>query len=508
MWKQTTLTTVFLLMVVSGFALAQKIVEVTGVAEVHKAGFWQPLSAGEELQQGISLRSFQGDIHVEVPGGLVRIWRDTEVLFSSRGFELQQGSAYAQGEDIRFYVNGPARVFGEARFDVLDDAGQRVVALSGTVRATFGGRVFNLEDRQQLIATPDGRISEGSYYERDPWYRDLVSLGQGSARVIGMQGIAEHASGDTWEAVVIGMSFGVGSALRTADASWLELRFDDENLLRLQEDTEIFIKELDDLSDGSRRTVIALRRGSVWAVVNNEEQPFDIETPGLVAGVRGTTFRLDASWGNTPPLLKTFAGSVAGIVGFETFEVGEGEQFDTLAGLSALVLDEQDQFNLERDRLLKAPRLELLLPALTDHKQLQISAETDAGILVVMGQKHLVDQSPVDFSVELRPGLNIIQIAAVIGEGGAESRLIQPVIRASYDLWLRATTEVAGNFIRLRGFTVPLAEVQVLTDATSRQLQADAQGRFSLLMSRTDEIEIIARIPAGFETSLVIYPEH
>lgn len=468
---------------------AQTISTLNGVVEIRATvdDPWRPASSGEILEARGSVRTFQGDLTITLESGdIIRISTDSELTRGLRAYQLVLGKAYTKGEAVSFDMSGPMRVKGEARFDVDINAGARAVLLAGEAHLTFGARVFDLELGQQLVIPLEGEPSFSQYFERDPWYRDLVVLEEGTGVVENFLETAEiqNAGGD-WTTSQIGDILEAGDAARTGEESWLEFRFSDNTLLRLQADSEIFLKALDTYDDGSRRTVVELRKGKVWAVVE-EGSPFEVETLGLVAGVRGTKFRVDAPEGDEPALLKTFEGDVAGITGFETFEVGSGEQLDLEVGVVPLQVDALDEFNLVRDQLITAPKLRSDLPSLTGETILNVSGEVDAGSIVTTlanNEEETFTATDGSFTVEtpLQTGVNIVGVSAVLLEGGKRTTILRPIIRTGYDIYfeLNEPEIIANAAAKLSGFVNPGSTLVIRNETIQRSITADT-GYFDL----------------------------
>ncbi|MGL4608282.1 MAG: FecR family protein [Trueperaceae bacterium] len=456
---------VVLIFMAVGYVSAQTLTTVNGVVEIRETvdDPWRPASAGDVLQARGSVRTLQGDLTLTLEtGGFIRLSTDSEMIRGLRTYELVLGKAYTQGEAVPFEISGPMRVSGEARFDVDSTSGARAVLLSGTAHLTFEGRVLELELGQQLVIPLEGEPSFSEYFERDPWYKDLVVLEEGTGVVENFLGEAniQNAEGG-WRAAQLEDVLAAGDAARTGAASWLEFRFSDNTLLRLQEDSEIVLKNLESYEDGSRRTVVELRKGKVWAVVE-EGSPFEIETPGLVAGVRGTKFRVDAAADDAPALLKTFEGEVAGIAGFEVFEVSDGKQLDLDAGVGTLQKDALDEFNLARDLLVNAPKLRSEFPAFTDEAVLDLKGSVDEGSIVttfvdIRQETFTATDGTFAEDVPLKTGVNIVGASAVFVEGGKRSSIIKPVIRSGYDIFFLVNEPelISDTVVKLSGFVNP-----------------------------------------------------
>jgi hypothetical protein len=227
-----------------------------------------------------------------------------------------------------------------------------VAVFEGEALFSRAGELVIVEPGEQLVfSLEDEGVLKSAYFERDPWYRGLAALASGRGTVESFYGQVQLGEQGAWRDAALGDILTPGMSARTGERAWLELRFDDGNLIRLQAQSEITLKQLADYSDGSRRTVLELHRGSVWAVVETKGQPFEIETPGLVAGVRGTKLRLDAAENGRPPRLKVFEGVVVGMTDTWGESVQAGESFTPEEGVAALEPDSSDTFNLKLDEV-------------------------------------------------------------------------------------------------------------------------------------------------------------
>jgi FecR protein/Glucodextranase, domain B len=479
---------------------AQTILTLEGTIEIRSApeDAWRPASVGETLEARGSIRSFQGDVTLEAAEYTLRITNDTELLRGLLGYELIQGKAYVEAQAVKFNVGGPAKIEGKARLDTDTTNGQRIVVLDGEVTATTGAKVIKLERSQQMVIPTQGDISVSEYFERDPWYLNLSVLAEGSALVIGMMGNAEIYN-ENWNTAKDNDVLEPGFQARTGPESWLEVRFEDSSLLRLQADTEITLAQSETFADNTRRTLVTLQKGKIWAVIEHG-QPFEIETPGLVAGVRGTKFRVDAAQDGADPLLKTFEGTVAGIVGFEIVNVENGKQFEPQVGAVELRKDALDEFNLLRDKLIAAPNLKLEFPIITDQSTITIQGQVDPGSLVKSNGVTLTATDGA-FSLErnLSTGLNIIDIRASLVEGGKEARIIQPVFRVGQDFSfvVNEPTTRGGN-ATLTGYLTSQSTLVITTPLGSQEIVSSGYFKFILpLTSGSNQITLEATSVTG-----------
>jgi hypothetical protein len=109
-----------------------------------------------------------------------------------------------------------------------------------------------------------------------------------------------------------------GDKITTAKGARLELTLADKSLLRLDGGSEVTLKAASFEGDDKKLTA-KISFGKIWAKVNSVlggQSHFDVETQNAVAGVRGTTFRVDAKH-DSSALVRVYAGAVA-VVGTRT----------------------------------------------------------------------------------------------------------------------------------------------------------------------------------------------
>jgi hypothetical protein len=129
-----------------------------------------------------------------------------------------------------------------------------------------------------------------------------------------LDGEASRLAGGRSARLEKGAAIFQGDVIETARRTRVELTLADRSVLRLgplsrvELDAAAFGKGADD-----RRVSARLRVGNVWAHVTRAlggEARFEVKTENAVAGVRGTTFRVDASKDKSC-VVKVYAGSVA-----------------------------------------------------------------------------------------------------------------------------------------------------------------------------------------------------
>jgi hypothetical protein len=104
-----------------------------------------------------------------------------------------------------------------------------------------------------------------------------------------------------------------GDTIETRAASRLEIRFSDGSVLRLGPSSKLQLTQALFGGPARRKLNARLFFGKLWAKVVSViqgEQKFEVETENAVAGVRGTTFRVDAN-DDKSVLVRVYDGSVA-----------------------------------------------------------------------------------------------------------------------------------------------------------------------------------------------------
>jgi hypothetical protein len=129
-----------------------------------------------------------------------------------------------------------------------------------------------------------------------------------------LAGEATRTAGGRTEKLAVGSPVYQGDAVETARRTRVELKLADSSVLRLaplsrvELDAAAFGKGPDDRAVSAR-----LRVGNVWAHVTKAiggEARFEVKTENAVAGVRGTTFRVDASKDKSV-VVRVYSGTVA-----------------------------------------------------------------------------------------------------------------------------------------------------------------------------------------------------
>ena len=191
-----------------------------------------------------------------------------------------------------------------------------LIGLSGTyLQAPYGWR-----DLQKLNRIADPlRLVPGSAL-RIPlkWLRREI----GVAEVVHVQGEAQVVrSAEPPRAVQAGESLRAGDVLRTGPGASLTLRFADGSRLLATPDSEFRIERLLVLGrSGLADTRLQLDRGSVDTVVTPQKGRrggYEIRTPTVNLGVRGTEFRAHADPQQAKARVEVLTGQVAATAGRE-----------------------------------------------------------------------------------------------------------------------------------------------------------------------------------------------
>jgi hypothetical protein len=129
-----------------------------------------------------------------------------------------------------------------------------------------------------------------------------------------LAGEATRSAGGRTEKLAVGSPVYQGDAIETARRTRVELRLADASVLRLAPLSRV---DLDAAAFGrgpdDRKVSAKLRVGNVWAHVTKAlggEARFEVKTENAVAGVRGTTFRVDASRDRSV-VVRVYSGTVA-----------------------------------------------------------------------------------------------------------------------------------------------------------------------------------------------------
>lgn len=117
-------------------------------------------------------------------------------------------------------------------------------------------------------------------------------------------------NGKDWKPLSKGDSLSVGDSVKTGTKSRLELTLPDGSKVRFSENTN-FKVEASLFKDEARSFGVKMFLGKVWAKASKakKDSRFEVKTANAVAGVKGTTYRIDVQE-DTSSLVRVYDGEV------------------------------------------------------------------------------------------------------------------------------------------------------------------------------------------------------
>jgi hypothetical protein len=137
--------------------------------------------------------------------------------------------------------------------------------------------------------------------------------GPPAGKVTFLAGEATRAAAGRTEALAVGSAVREGDVVETRRRTRLEIALADGSLFRLGPGSRATLETAAFGSPGDRKVSARLALGAVWANVARAvggESRFEVRTANAVAGVRGTTFRVDAAR-DASVVVKVYGGAVA-----------------------------------------------------------------------------------------------------------------------------------------------------------------------------------------------------
>lgn len=134
---------------------------------------------------------------------------------------------------------------------------------------------------------------------------------EGKAYVSYLEGTASKSrDGKDWKPLSKGHSLSVGDSVKTGTKSRLELTLPDGSKVRFSENTN-FKVEASFFKDEERNFGVKMFLGKVWAKASKakKDSRFEVKTANAVAGVKGTTYRIDVQE-DTSSLVRVYEGEV------------------------------------------------------------------------------------------------------------------------------------------------------------------------------------------------------
>jgi hypothetical protein len=133
-----------------------------------------------------------------------------------------------------------------------------------------------------------------------------------AGKITYMRGTVEAFTGGAWKKLNKGDSIYGGQMVRTQPKSRVEIVLADESVIRLGSRSKVKIKEALYKKDASQFSA-KMFRGKAYAVASKlvgGDSKFEVTTSNAVAGVRGTTFRIDAKRDKST-VVRVYTGAVA-----------------------------------------------------------------------------------------------------------------------------------------------------------------------------------------------------
>ncbi|HSN89801.1 MAG TPA: FecR family protein [Anaeromyxobacteraceae bacterium] len=138
--------------------------------------------------------------------------------------------------------------------------------------------------------------------------------GPAAGKVSFLAGDATRAASGRSEALAVGSAVREGDVIETRRRTRLEIALADGSLLRLGPNSRVALESAAfGATPEDRKVTARLAVGAVWATVARAvggESRFEVRTANAVAGVRGTTFRVDAAR-DASVVVKVYGGAVA-----------------------------------------------------------------------------------------------------------------------------------------------------------------------------------------------------
>ena len=133
-----------------------------------------------------------------------------------------------------------------------------------------------------------------------------------AGKITYMKGTVEAFSSGAWAKLKKGDSIYGGQMIRTQKRSRVEIVLADESIIRLGSRSKVKIKEALFKKDATQFSA-KMFRGKAYALASKltgGESKFEVTTSNAVAGVRGTTFRIDSKRDKST-VVRVYTGAVA-----------------------------------------------------------------------------------------------------------------------------------------------------------------------------------------------------
>ena len=194
----------------------------------------------------------------------------------------------------------------------------------------------------------------------------LVVFSVGDSRIV-------HAD-LTEEKAVLGSAFKTGDRILTGPKSKVDIQIGKSSAIRLGANSNLEFTQLLNNVNGNSETRMLLNSGKIFATVTkeNKNDSFNLSSPTMVAGVRGTAFILDIKKDQIA-VIKVVEGSVSVSPRVPSFEKIPLEELEKNAVLKKLYQTLQSaEVVLEKDQQIQLPaKDELLLSDRLDNRSIK-----------------------------------------------------------------------------------------------------------------------------------------
>lgn len=145
-----------------------------------------------------------------------------------------------------------------------------------------------------------------------------VTVGEGQAWVVARVSFyrgdvtVKKAGSEAWGNIAWKQPLYNGDAVRTGAESRLELKLDEKDVVRIDENSELEVSKRTLAQYKGTASTARLRRGKIWTNVRKvvaDREHLTVETPTVVAAIRGTIFRIDIPTA-VSTVLKVYEGEV------------------------------------------------------------------------------------------------------------------------------------------------------------------------------------------------------
>lgn len=363
--------------------------------------------------QGLSGRRCAGNSRAVMPGASVATLVMALSLAWALPTEAREPRAQPAGQQTTPYVT--------RKGDTLYDIAARYLRDSGDWRTLA---------RLNHVGTP-GHLQPGVTLRLPV---ALLREERVAATVVATSGPVERAYGNGgYTALAIGMKLTEGDRIRTGHNGFVTLELEDGSHVSVPQDSSIGLDRLrQTVFTGSTDRLIRLERGEVDNEVTHatkKDSRFQIRSPSVVAGVRGTRFRVNYDAGTQVSAVEVLDGAVgvdaagatpppagaplAASAQLVKAKFGSVTRAGAAAGAPLALLAEPSL--LQPGKIQDAPDVAFDLVPLDGARSYRVQVGRDAGLLDVIRDQR-VDTPHATFG-DLSDGTYFVRISAIDANG-------------------------------------------------------------------------------------------